>query len=203
MEPRLRIYRELCDRGRKEILAYNHRPDTCLFSTALAIDVLSTFGIEAKPLKVSLLCFNKPFWERMSSTNSLPQTERERKAWEEEIGAYALGLGVPDPKKKGPSLHVVCYTEPDHIMIDLSVDQINRPKHGIVVEPAYGHVDEAFLKGQEREYFSTKAGVMLCYEAEPWDNFFFMAPDWADKSRRAKLAKKVETIMRIALRGRI
>jgi hypothetical protein len=169
--------------GREEILK-RYRPDSCIASTKIAIDVLSYFAIEAKPMVVRMLAYNALAWEAVS--------RQEQPDWD--AGAWSLGLGFPgdppDPTKWDGHLVAVSkeIVEGQVCILDLSMDQASRPHKQMTMEPSVFRipegVDEAWVQGEIPVMFESPEGCLVSYMAFPDDKSYSLSTNWADIKTR-------------------
>jgi len=176
------------------------RADSCIVSTAIGIDVLTKFGILAEPLPVQVMIFNKPFIDRIGQTGVLP-TGDELKSWTKEDGSYSIGIGVDGHSKHGKwDGHLVIVAEKRYL-VDLSIDQANRPDYGMVFEPIVVEVNDSFFHGKHSHIFRIASSIdandcVFRYVAVPSNQGYHLSPDWTIYNRRKSI---VDTLsLRIA-----
>jgi len=90
------IVAALLELARPELLRVFRR-DSCIVSTRVALDVLKTFGIAARPLSVKAVVYNAPYAARLERGMPLPASADELACWVREDGAWSVGLGFPNP----------------------------------------------------------------------------------------------------------
>lgn len=172
---------------RERMLETGWGGDSCIGATRIGMDVLKAAGVtDMFALSVRLYIFNQPFVDHAERIGRIAESPEETRAWEAEDGSWAIGVGIPPP---GPPLpnrwpgHLVLIVE-RRILWDLSVDQANRPQHGIVFDgPVVLPVSEPFLRGRDKlvKQWPTPAGTLaLTYEARPSDKSFRASPNWTD-----------------------
>jgi len=87
----------------EEIARHAGRVDTCILSTAVAIDVLDYYGIDAVPVVTEVVVANRAWAERFESEGFF---EEEDESWWERTGAHTVGLGFPvDANQPRPRSH--------------------------------------------------------------------------------------------------
>lgn len=200
-EARLKMVIDLILRyGRQEILK-DFRPDSCIASTGLVIDVLKFFGFSAAALPVQVTIFNPPMAERWLR-EGIPESPDVTLAWEKEDGSWALGLGF-GPKENGNASgyigHLVALVE-ERIVIDLSLDQANRPARSIALSPMAFEVPEEFLSGEGQMEF-TAGGCALFYRLRKFDRSYLRSKDFTDNRCRHRAAVSVRRQIQEALRS--
>ena len=84
----------------RPIVRQQWRADSCIASTAIAIDVLDYFGLAAKPLACRTAVWNRQLVERVEAEGRTPDPE-ELHQWCRECGAWSVGIGygeaIPRP----------------------------------------------------------------------------------------------------------
>jgi hypothetical protein len=186
------LFNLLCGFGRNEILR-SYNPDSCIISTAVAIDVLQHFGFHARPLSVRTKIYNAAAVDCMKK-RLLPRPDQIQE-WSEKYGAWTVGIGFGEkqsPSKWPGHLVVLC----EDILIDVSLDQAARPQHNMNLTPVYGKASPEFLKGKENEVW-TKDECVITYQVVVNESFA-QSPDWSDRGRRRALvlsiAKRAEEL---------
>lgn len=174
----------LLDTARPKILK-EYRADSCIASTAICVDVLTRLGILAEPLAVRLMIFNQPFVARIEQTGIFPKGD-EIKEWTAEDGSYSVGIGFgPAQPGKWPG-HLVAIAEKKYL-IDISVDQANRPIYGMEFKPIFIEVEEEFFSGTPRVF--SYNGCTFRYDAIPQNLGYQSSPDWTFAGRRTKIVE--------------
>src|SRR5206468_2721723 len=140
------------------------RPDSCIASTAVAIDVLERFGLKSQALAVEVSVFNLPFVEHLRREGTLPQTPDDVRRWQQ-AGCHAVDIDRKLKRPGGWSGHLVAIAA-DRWLVDLSIDQVNRPQQGILLAPLAWPVKKAFLRGQQPQSIDV-GQVVLRYRAYP------------------------------------
>ena len=121
----------LCEVVRDEMrIGSLYRPDCCIAATAILIDVLDYFRLNARPLSVIATVFNPAMSERIER-EGMPTLEEAERDWFP-YGCYSLAVGVGDPEAGKWPGHLVANLA-DRVLIDLTLDQADRPQHGIVL----------------------------------------------------------------------
>jgi hypothetical protein len=175
-----RVLRGLVELARPMILELVYE-NSCILSTRIAIDVLDHFGIDAEPLVVRATVSNAVFARLCVEHGELPDGPLMDR-WEQEHGAWVLGLGVPAPPgtvplPRGWPGHLVAVVQ-RRLLLDLSLDQVNRPERGIGLGPLILPCRPDFLAG--RQPFATlPGGCLVLYDAFPDDRSWHNSPDRA------------------------
>lgn len=121
--------------ARPEILRY-FAADSCIASTRIALDVLGYFGIHAKAVPVSVTVFNedaRAIYERDGIEEVARAVHAARH--QDTGGPWTLGIGVDLPGKPPGPGHVVAVLPRQRLLLDLSLDQANRPKKNLLLGP--------------------------------------------------------------------
>jgi len=184
---RTRIILEgLMNHGRPEILK-EFRPDSCIVSTAIGIDVLTHFGILAEPLPVKLSIFNAPYVKRIDSGSDWPNRETLIR-WGQEDNSYSVGIGYGEQQLNKWAGHLVLLVE-NKWLVDLSIDQANRPQYNMIFEPMAIEIDNDFLSGKMPRILKDKECVIRIELIK--NRGFLSSPDWAFGGRRKHLVSKI------------
>lgn len=167
----------------RQYILRNARTDSCILSTAVGCEFLTQRGILAEPLPVQVMIFNKKFVEHAERVGRLP-IGNELESWSKEDSSYsvAIGLGGDPLPGKWPG-HLVILAEKSYL-IDLSIDQANRPEYGMVFEPIFCKISNSFFS--EPMLFSY-ADCIFRYDAKPNNLGFLSSPDWMIASRRQNI----------------
>jgi hypothetical protein len=152
-------------------LGYTRR--TCILHTRYAVDALRLLGVRARPLSTRVMIGNAE-WRRIAGELHRWPNHDE---WTPEVWCLGIGYGA-DPREEHPgyNAHVIAVVN-ERWALDLTIDQANRPKHGIELTPHYWPVTPAFLRGDEPTQFRFH-GSYIHYDAMPEDRGFLLVPDW-------------------------
>lgn len=156
-------------------LGYSRR--TCILHTRIATIVLRELGLRARPLGCRLLAGNAEWHELCNELGRLPTPDE----WEHRDDVWCLGIGFGRGDQRGYDGHVVTVVE-ERYVVDLTVDQCDRPKYGMRFTPGFFPADRTFLSGAEPAVF-VRDGSLLKYEALPKDRGFLMVPDWTEVAK--------------------
>jgi hypothetical protein len=182
------IIKKILQHARPEILKH-FRADSCIASTAVGVDVLTQLGIVAEPLPVRTLIFNTPFANRLSDKNFTNYDQVEN--WTKEDGSYSVGIGfgVQQPNKWAG--HLVVLIEKQFVL-DLSIDQANRPQYNIILEPFCVEIDEKFLSGSPKVFKLKECIVRMDVLT---NNDYILSPDWIFSNRRKQIVNSTLKII--------
>lgn len=175
----------LLEEARPEILKVA-RPDSCIFSTRVAVGVCRQLGVGARAVAVQTCIFNPPLTERIRAHlerfGAMPPAELI-KAWQyDDSGGWGVALGYGDPRPGKYAGHVVALVD-ERVILDLSIDQANRPERGIELRPlAVLDVPAGWGLGSEALAFTTCNGCAL--RIAPHDDASFLrCRDWNMRNR--------------------
>lgn len=167
--------------ARPEILK-EFRIDSCIVSAAVAIDVLTHFGILAEPLAVRALVFNEPLANHIQN-DGFP-TEQQVQQWTKEDGSYSVGIGVGTQLPNKWAGHLVVLVE-RQLLLDLSLDQATRPQYNMFLNPLCVEVDEQFLSGSPIVFKVEQCVVR--FDVLTGNKGYTSSPDWLFAERRKKI----------------
>jgi hypothetical protein len=139
----------LCEVVREELhIGTLYRPDCCIAATAILNEVLDYFKLTARPLSVIATVFNPVMSERIER-EGMPTLEEAERDWFPR-GCHSLAVGAGDPEPGKWPGHLVTVLG-GRVLIDLTLDQANRPQHGIVLPvPIIAPPGRGFLDGGGR-----------------------------------------------------
>lgn len=180
--------------GRTRILQH-FSTDSCILSTRIAIDVLGYYGVRARPLSVRGYLFNEAYCAAVKAGTI---DEQNPSTWPEEVWAIGIGQRV-SPTKLG---HVVAHIQDgDGLILDMSLDQANRPAKGIELSPGVFGVDEDWLLGKKHTFY-TVGTCLLMYEALPNDaKWWVTSPNWGRRDAPLRSALISEIIRKLQQEG--
>lgn len=183
----------LLEHARPEILK-EFAPDSCIASTAIGIEVLTQLFIAANPLPVRTLIFNKAFSDRIQNGAKFPKNQEQVRKWSKEDGSYSIGIGVGTGLPGKWPGHLVILVE--DVLIDLSIDQANRPQYSIDLRPFAVTVGEEFLVKKEPFVFAKNGCTIRIDHLQPPNQDFLKSPDWLLSGRRKPIVDRILKIMR-------
>lgn len=169
--------------GRPEILK-RFKPDSCIASTRVGIEVLKRFGITAEAIPVKVMVYNEPLWKRMTA-GSFDGT------FNDEDWSVGIGMGY-DPRRRpedGFNGHLVIKTE--GLLVDLAIDQASRPEKGLPIESLVVPWPQTW---GIRPFRFCLAGCY--YDYSPSENGAYQdAPDWKESDRWTSTVDSVTSIL--------
>lgn len=179
-------------------------PDSCIASTRLACIVLRQLGLDARPIATRALVFNQPLCRRIGAhveaTGAWPPNA-DMLAWQYEDGSgcwgIGLGFGPVDPRSDGYAGHLCAFVE-GRWLVDLSLDQAERPYRGIFLEPLAIELCPAFVAGAGRLLYKTPLEALVAYERHDEDEpgVWQASRDWigADGRHRVPAQKILDAV---------
>jgi hypothetical protein len=179
-------------RHARPLILEHYRADSCIESTAIAIDVLRAYGVGVLPVPVQVKIFNEPAW-RLFSRGYYGKAPTERVAWDLS-GAWSIGIGyidTPIPLPGRYAGHLVALLT-DGWLLDLSLDQASRPQHGMSLTPLLHPVDLRDLVGQKPIF--SQDGTVLVYSLNTtiWAKTYRAAQAWKRKSPRREIVEEIK-----------
>lgn len=171
----------------------------CILATSVGIDVLAAFGIDASPLSVKVDLVNAAWvkWVQDGKPGGITNLER--------CGGWALSAGYEPGTSGAPYKpprpghwdgHLVVELTGQKAVIDLDMQQMNRPEKNIVLPSAVLlHLPDDD-SGWE---FNTPDGGKMLIQARREDDSFKGARDWWDKAKRKPM---VDEVIRAIRKGR-
>jgi hypothetical protein len=171
----------------RPVILDNYRKDTCILSTAIAIDFCKHFGESVFPLACRADVYNEPMKRLIESQGKFPTDEQADK-WVENSGAWGVGVGYPprDGKQDGTKWpgHLIAYSS--EFILDLSIDQASRPHKGILLEKPLlvkesGMSD--FVSGKKNLPVFL-GGCVIMYRPMPEDHSYTNSRDWWLQAKR-------------------
>lgn len=161
--------------GRPLVLA-RYGLDSCIVSTRISIAVFEHFGYLAEPCPVRVAIANPQLVAGIAAGVDI----NERATWP--VGAWTVGLGLlADPAKGG---HLVALSET--VMVDLTLDQANRPEHRIALQPRAFRVTPEFAAGEAEMQFVVN-GCAVAYRRVDEREWWKASPNW---SRRDAVTRR-------------
>jgi hypothetical protein len=152
------------------------RVDSCIASTKMGYEVLRYFGVPAVPRAVRMAAFNRTAWQAVEA-GQVPDWEGTD-AWSVAIA----GQGAPQTRG-GWDGHLVLLVH-GRLLLDLSLDQADRPKKGIHLAPTMLLIPDpaAFTAGEWVRY-EHEDGTVLGYQRLD-DQGWRASRDWNHGERR-------------------
>lgn len=187
----------------RPILLRHLRPDSCIESTAAALDFLRRQGISGRELSVTVQAFNEPAWTLVEA-GVMPNDEAGAAVWEMR-NAWSIGVGyfdgpVPPPGRFGG--HLVAVVHGARWLVDLSIDQASRPEKGLTIRPTV--IRFGAIGKPETSLTAVSAdGVLLVYglNRSPWAELYRAARGWRSAAQRKLIADELCAAYQSALGG--
>jgi len=158
--------------------------DSCIYCTKVLFEVFRALGIAAEAVAVRVRIYSPGFVSRFHREGRMPESAEEAHSWHSEPGVWSVGIGYGGggvvPKHKWPG-HLVLRS--GSTLIDATLDQINRPEHGIVMPDMLrlAPVPEAFWRAEDLLSAEIN-GCQVVYEARPRNNSYVGSPAWSGQS---------------------
>jgi hypothetical protein len=198
----LKVLNALVLIGREALNQHGLRSDCCIGGTKTAIEVCRYFGIEASGLTVRAEIFNPEYVRFFDEVGRGPKNEEEEYEWREN-GAWVCSIGdqnlppIADGKWPG-HLVMIASTEHGSHLIDLTIDQANRPHKNIELSSLHFLVPTEFaLKESQFMIQNVENGCIVVYDSYPNNRTFAQAPDWGRaraKDRKPLVGQIIRTI---------
>jgi hypothetical protein len=155
------------------------RRDLCILATRVAIETAAYFGVQASPLPVKVMAYNRPFARHVAERFKGVDLSHVA-GWGD--GSYSVGIGCgAPPRVNGWDGHLIAIA--DGWFGDFAIQQAERLQHNIVTGPAL----IGPYSGQDVwEAVCETTGTVIAYHRLPDDGHYRKAPDWKDPVRRRK-----------------
>ncbi len=185
---------------RRMILDSGALASSCICCTKVLCQLGENLGLDVQPLVVETAIYNPVFTEFIEK-NGLDPSDEEMREMGEKGGRFVV-LGARDVREpSGPNSwpgHLIALMRAKGkppTVIDLSIDQANRPKKDILItEPVIFGVPVGFAKGTfvAQGIAGTEAGkICFVYRAFPNDTSYEASPDW-QRDYGAKAHDKID-----------
>jgi hypothetical protein len=171
---------------RRMILDSGTDPSSCIACTKVLCQLGEDLGVDISPIVVETSVYNPTFAEYIEK-NGLDPTAEEMMRLGRAGGRFVvLGSRLdrePEPDKwPGHLVALMKAKGKPTTVIDLSIDQANRPKKDInITDPVVFGVPDGFVDGSYVAvgYAGTSAGkICFVYHAIPEDTSYEESPDW-------------------------
>lgn len=171
-----------CELARPIMLDHGWRINSCIAATRVTINLLSAYGIPARPFCVRAYVYNFAYAQIAGSLGRAP-TFAEQDA----VGAWSIGLGAPrldsDPptdETNGYEGHLVALVgEHDALLLDGALDQASRPHKNMTIDGvALVETSPEFLAGTSPIKGLSGSGVFVVYEKHSDPPDWTTAKDW-------------------------
>jgi hypothetical protein len=174
----------LLEFGPPVIAGYARHPARCIFATAVAIDVLKAFDVDAGPFPVRVTLANRRYLEA-----------KARGA--DDAVAIACGghlMVQASVSSRGEwAGHLVAHLPAQRVLLDLDLRQFNRPQHGIHV-PASSVFP--WPPGTRAQKYRARDGESLIHIERLDDETFRASGDWLVRARREPIVAAIARAIR-------
>jgi hypothetical protein len=177
-----RIIETYCELARPIMLAHGWRVNSCIAATRVTVNVLSAYGIPARPFCTRAFVYNAQYAMLANRLGRAPTFEEQ-----DAVGAWSIGLGAPrhpDDQSvddtNGYNGHLVALVgEHDAILLDGALDQASRPQKHIVIEGvAMVEATPELLTGEGNVRGLSPTGAFVVYEKHDDPPDWTTAKDW-------------------------
>lgn len=113
------------------------RPDSCIASTRIGLDVLKYFHVApALPIALTTAVYNQDAIDLLDGGMTMPELQQamNERTTEQRGGPWAVGIGADMPNSPGWAGHLIVGLPKIRLLVDLSIDQANRPLKNIEFE---------------------------------------------------------------------
>lgn len=177
--------------ARPEILKW-YRPDSCIASSRVVFDLLRGYGMKPLAVACGVRVMNAALVKRIAKEGRHPRDDAEIRKWSRGDGSWNVGVGDTGVERKhrwDGHLVVLAYRQ---VMIDVSIDQANRPHKDIVLKPIVVTVPDDWAEGGE-DCVVWENGCLLLYRAKPKDRAWVQTAGWTGhKEIRATIVRHVQ-----------
>jgi|SRR5215831_4401093 len=130
--------------------------DSCIASTLAVIETCRYFGVKARPQPTTIRAYSGLAWQQRETLADTDPADWPR-------GAYSVGIDGVAPSKPGRwNGHLVAVT--DTHLVDASLDQFARPRHGLNVVATAFRLDAGGWPDGEPVAFARPDGTVIIYE---------------------------------------
>jgi hypothetical protein len=164
----------------------------CILATAVGIEVLRAFDIDAAPLSVNVTLANAQYRQVLGRGGDAATAVA--RGGHLMLSANAAGGAVQANEWGG---HLVIAVPSQSVLLDLDSRQFNRPRERIIVPPASIF---AWPAGTRQREYREAGGVHLVIETVE-DDRYLRSPDWTDPGRRLPLARRLVHAIRAGRLG--
>jgi len=171
---------------RRLVLDSGAAPDSCICCTKVLCELGKDLGLEVHPMVVETTVYNPIFASHIEKHGLDPSAEEMMQMGKDGGRFVTIGSRLdrePEPGKWPGHLVAVMRAKGKPItIIDISIDQANRPKKDInITDPLVFGVPDGFVEGTfvAVGYAGTSAGkICFVYHAVPEDKSYEDSPDW-------------------------
>lgn len=169
----------------REMVVEQFGTEAGIITARICHDVLRHFEIPSRAVACWMRVHNAAFQARMDDGQE-PVDEAEIEQWFAEDGSWNVGiggLGLEEPGRFGGHLVVVADRQ---ILLDPTLDQVNRIEKGIDLRPLALRVPEGWVDGDPHTIKGELNGCTILYSAQT-DKLFAETVAWRDKALRGPL----------------
>jgi hypothetical protein len=183
------VLKALCTVGRAKMLNF-YGLDSCAPAAAIAVEVLTSYGYVASPMRVDLQIHNAALvaFRKAGSEGEAP------------ADAHAIAVGDADATVG----HVVVITcdNTEHYLLDMTLDQANRPQYNLHTRPSvFQFSDEKygpFMAGEAPTAWGINRGAIAVYRSYPGDESWLNSKNWGFRDAAVRIPIVLETIRTVA-----
>jgi hypothetical protein len=168
---------------------------SCILHTRLAVMRARKDGIRARALACRVEVLN-PEWialrDRLGREPTSAEWTANPQAWSMGIGfgAGEVPLATLDARRRdGYDAHVVTVVEERHVL-DLTIDQANRPQKNIKLRPGFFDASPAFLAGEVGIGY-VQNGCEVRYMPIPDERGYLTVPDWTEVRANDPVVRRI------------
>lgn len=160
---------------------------SCILAARVGQEVLAYFGHRAEPMPVAAGILS-PVVAAYADAHPDEVITLEKVV---ALGGHSIGT---DPGStvngRGWNCHMLLHLPERRTVLDLTLDQYNRPAHDINLDALVG-----FYEGDEAptEFLFSKAGCRIYYRQHPEQTSYRQAPDWR-RAREAGIGTLIRTV---------
>lgn len=161
---------------------------SCIESGRVVFEVLRRYDLKPRAIAAQVRIFNPALVARVNREGRQAQTQEEVMRWSREDGSWNVGIGgtgLQDPGRWDG--HLVCLAY-GVLLIDVSIDQANRPERNIHLKPVAATVPDGWATGKEQLMFEEN-GCMVTYKADPDNRDWLQHGGWTAPSPLHKQAR--------------
>lgn len=179
---------------RQEILK-TYLPESCIATSRYLLQALLELGIDAKPAPLRLLVMNQPYVLNKLRLGRFPN-QKELAAWSQFDNSCSIGIGFGEntaAEHWTGHLAVLVRIADTLLLVDPSIDQVNRPDRFIQIEcPLIAPVPSEFLHLPELGVIVEQNNCALLYISVPGNTGFLQTPAWNRNFSTEKVLDQVK-----------
>jgi hypothetical protein len=196
---------DVLERTVPELLAAQDiRPDVCVGATRIACLALAEVGIKASPLTTRVDAMS-PRYRQAVERGELEAAKGDSHLLHR-IGAeggWTVVIGHPDNEERlrpdgsrGFNGHLVALVERRWVL-DLTIQQANRPAKNMIFEPHHFAVTPGFMGGAPTIMVNERGCALVYVRIE--NNTYAVAPDWTKVRRDDRIVRETARRLRQTL----